>query len=327
MVRVPIDCLLAGMLAMTAAPGVAAVPGLAAAQEPVVPSGAPAAAEAADSEVMAGENARDRMSVSVFINDQGPFPFIVDTGATRSVVSIGLARRLGLPAGPAVRMHDIGGVGEAATAKLARLRVGPLEIADVTAPALPAAYLGGVGIVGLDGLADGRVLIDFGARRMTVTRAARRREAAEPGTIVVTARRRFGQLILADADIGGERIFVIIDTGAQYSIANPVLRAKLGRRGTLPPPTGVALIGVTGNIVHADLALLPRMRIGGLTLGNVPVAFADAHPFGRFGLARKPAMLMGMDLLKTFDRVSLDFARKTVKFLYRPDRRRAIAAR
>jgi hypothetical protein len=50
---------------------------------------------------------------------------------------------------------------------------------------------------------------------------------------------------------------------------------------------------------------------------NVVIAFDDAHAFDRFGLSNKPAMLLGMDIMQGFDRVSVDFARRKVRLLKR----------
>lgn len=268
----------------------------------------------------AAQNGRNRMTVDVFVNDQGPFPFIVDTGATRSVVSSILAARLALPPGPQVRLHDISGAGGVGTARVARMRVGPLETADVMAPSLDPRHIGGQGIIGLDGLADARLVIDFRDDAMTVTKASVRKEPIAPDEIVVTARRKFGQLILADADIDGQKVYVIVDSGAEFSIANSVLRRRLDRSGLMPPPVRIQLTGVSGKPVDADLAYLPKMRIGGFHIGNLPVAFADVHPFRQFGLENKPAMLLGMDLLQAFNRVSLDFGRRTVRFMLPRDK-------
>ena len=49
-------------------------------------------------------------------------------------------------------------------------------------------------------------------------------------------------------------------------------------------------------------------------MSDVPVAFADAVPFKRFGLDDKPALLLGMDALKLFRRVSIDFANREIRF-------------
>ena len=56
------------------------------------------------------------------------------------------------------------------------------------------------------------------------------------------------------------------------------------------------------------------MNIGGIIMKNVPIAFSDVHTFLQFGLGKMPAMLLGMDLLRAFSRVSLDFEEKKVSF-------------
>jgi hypothetical protein len=50
-------------------------------------------------------------------------------------------------------------------------------------------------------------------------------------------------------------------------------------------------------------------------MGNAAIAFADAHPFKLFGLDKKPSMLLGMEGLRSFERVSVDFSTKKVTFL------------
>ena len=46
----------------------------------------------------------------------------------------------------------------------------------------------------------------------------------------------------------------------------------------------------------------------------MPIAFADIPPFEVFGIADKPAMLLGTDLMENFRRVSLDFKDRKVRF-------------
>ena len=50
-----------------------------------------------------------RMTAPVRINGQGPFPFVVDTGANRTVISAELAARLGLSKGPDQAVNDAAG--------------------------------------------------------------------------------------------------------------------------------------------------------------------------------------------------------------------------
>ncbi|MEI9853096.1 MAG: hypothetical protein WDN24_22155 [Sphingomonas sp.] len=56
------------------------------------------------------------------------------------------------------------------------------------------------------------------------------------------------------------------------------------------------------------------MRVGGIEFGQLPVAFADVAPFQRFGLLRRPALLLGMDALRSFRQVEIDFPNRQVRF-------------
>jgi predicted aspartyl protease len=262
--------------------------------------------------VPAGADRLSRMTVGVLVNGQGPFRFVVDTGANRTVLSRALAARLALPAGAPTRVHDIAGISLAETALVRSLEVGTHRIDNIVAPVLSAADMGAEGILGIDGLVDQQVVMDFLENRMTITPV--RKVPGESDMIVVKARSRFGQLILADARIGRDRVYVIVDSGAEYSVGNSVLRARLLRGKRAGNPIPIELVGVSGRASAADLIVVPEMRIGGITLRGVPIAFADVHPFRQFGLQDKPAMLLGMDLLRSFARVALDFEQKKVRF-------------
>jgi hypothetical protein len=45
------------------------------------------------------------------------------------------------------------------------------------------------------------------------------------------------------------------------------------------------------------------------------VAFRDVHPFKLFNLQRRPAMLLGMENLSSFRRVTIDFAKRRITFI------------
>ena len=278
-----------------------------AAQETPSPPVAPTVVDAA-------RDASDRMTVPVTIDGKGPYAFVVDTGADRTVVSRELADTLRLPPGETVTMHSMTGVGSVDTVLVTRLGVGGGTHEELSAPALAEAHLGAKGLLGVDSLQGRRVTMDFRDRTFTVTNA-RVRERFDPDTIVVTARSRYGQLILVDSDIGGVPITVIIDSGAQNSIGNRALREMLGRKQKAMNFFRTELIDVTGGKLAADIALVNDIRIGGFTISSVAVAFADAHPFVKFGLLDRPAMLLGMDTLRVFRRVSVDFAARKVRFL------------
>jgi predicted aspartyl protease len=255
-----------------------------------------------------------RMTVPVTIDGRGPYQFVVDTGADRSVISRELADRLGLaPAGEAT-LHSMAGIERVSTVAVERLGVAGLVVPHIDAPALAEANLGAQGLLGIDSLKNRRIIMDFVARTLTIAEPGVR-EPVDPDTIVVTARSSYGQLVLVDAEIDKVRVTVIIDSGAQNTIGNPALRALLAKRHRKMIFTPTILIDVTGGRLAADVASVTRVRIANIDLGRMPIAFADAHPFKRFGLEKRPAMLLGIDTLRSFRRVSVDFAQRKVRFL------------
>ncbi len=265
---------------------------------------------------VAGAQVETRMAVDVMVNGRGPYRFVVDSGADRSVVGERLAAALRLPPGQAVTLHGMAGSSRRDTALIDRLAIGGSTVEDIAAPVLPERFLGARGLVGIDALRGQRLMLDFERQAITIE-DTRRPVKASADEIVVTARRRGGQLILTQARAGGVRISAVVDTGSQMTIGNLALRDALFRRRRPPSMAPATLISVTGETFEVPLTIVPEMRIGGITMRNVPVAFADLPPFALFGLGSVPAMMLGTDLMGSFRRVSLDFGAKKVRFQLR----------
>jgi hypothetical protein len=70
---------------------------------------------------------------------------------------------------------------------------------------------------------------------------------------------------------------------------------------------------VTGEKLVGEYTIDRELTVGGITLKKLPIVFADSHAFKRLGLDDKPALLLGMNALRSFDRVSIDFYRKKLK--------------
>jgi predicted aspartyl protease len=254
-----------------------------------------------------------RMTVETHVNGTGPFGFTIDTGSDRSVVSDRLALHLRLAAGTAVTVYGIAGPSSVSTVMLDSLRVGQRERKGVTAPVLPERSLGSPGFLGIDQLRDQRVIMDFKRNRITIANSAREAMEGEEGVIVVTGRSRFGQLILTDARVGGIKVHAIIDTGAENTIGNLVLRKMMAKRGDIKGQM-TSIIGVTGAELPAEASSIPHIKLGGLELAHMPIAYADVQTFKLFGIDDKPAILVGMDVLRGFERVAVDFKEREVRF-------------
>lgn len=255
----------------------------------------------------------DRMTVPVQLGGRGVYRFLVDTGSERTVISRQLVNRLGLRAGKSARLHSIVGAGPITTAIIPRLWLSNRQIGSIEAPILEAAHMGADGMLGVDSLKSQRVLFDFKANTMSITPASRRAESLGDGTIVVRARNRQGRLILTDATANAQPLTVVLDTGSQLSIGNPALYRRLIGKKVLGPPETISVQSVTGDTIAGEYMVLKEMEIGGVTLSNVAIVFADAHTFKQLGLSKKPALLLGMNAMRAFDRMSIDFANKKLR--------------
>ncbi|MBX9795987.1 MAG: retroviral-like aspartic protease family protein [Sphingomonas sp.] len=290
---------------------------------PSTPPPVPAATVSAEAEpplteadVLAiGRDQPGRMTVPVSIAGRGPYPFTIDTGAERTVVSRELARLLALPRGRDVRLTAMTGAAVVGTVRIPTLAMSSVVSRQIEAPALKGDNLGAPGLLGLDSLQGHQVSIDFDKGEMSVRRSRRRHrgggEPVEPGEIVVTAQSLLGQLIVTEAFYRGQRIRVVIDTGAAVSMGNLALRARVIRAKEKVVP--ITITGVTGETMTADYTQIGAVVFGGVTFQNLPVAFADAAPFKRLGLDNKPALLLGMDALKLMRRVDIDFVNREIR--------------
>lgn len=286
------------------------------ANRPMIPTATIDSSLEVHGQTLKAQEMMSRMLVRVRVNDRGPFLFIVDSGADRSVVGANLADRLELPGGKPATLQTLAGPHRVETVTVDRLGIGDTEVNGINAPALSETSLGADGLIGIDALSGQRLMLDFAANAITI-QDGRIAAASSADEIVVTARRRKGQLILTQGTIDGGTVYAVIDTGAQVTMGNLALRDKIFRDKRLPTPQPITLISVTGQAVNADLYVVPEMRLGGLVMRRVQIAFADVPPFALFGLAREPAMLLGTDLLQNFSKISMDFRRRLVRFRLR----------
>ncbi len=263
-----------------------------------------------------------RLTTPVYINGRGPFSFVVDTGANRSVMAADLAAELGLPAGRPARIHGIVSQQEAATVNAQSFTAGRLRLPIVDVPILRREDLGCDGFLGLDAFRDRCVAFDFRHGQVSIL-PGRFGELDRHDTgatltsdIIVRARERFGQLTITQADVMGQRISCFIDSGAQLSVGNMAMRralkARTGDRSFTPIP--VVLHGATGQQAHGEVAEVPRLGVSALRFTNFDMCFADLHTFSLWGMQDRPAMMMGMDLLGLFELVRVDFSQNTVSF-------------
>ena len=255
----------------------------------------------------------DRMTVPVLVSGSGPYRFLVDTGADRTAVSRELAGRLKLAAAESASVHSISGVSTVSTATVPAIQLTKKEIRNINAPLLESSNMGADGILGTDSLRSQRILFDFQANSLSIVPAATPDFRVERGTIVIQGARRNGRLVVTEATANGRPVTVVIDTGSQVSIGNAALRKALLGAKLLKGSDQVELISVTGDRIMGEYMFVKELEIGGVGMKDLAVIFADAHTFKQLGLDKKPAILLGMNAMRSFKKVSIDFANRRLR--------------
>lgn len=266
-------------------------------------------------DVALGEDQYERMTVPVLLSGTGPYRFLVDTGADRTAISRQLAASLKLGSTGSATLHSVTGSSTVATARVPSLRVTRKTLTVNNAPLLDRADMGADGILGVDSLRAQRVMFDFEGQTVSIVPSITQEVRDEPGAIVVQAKRRKGHLILTQATANGRRVNVVIDTGSQFTIGNSALRRQLLAGRQLTSSHQVELESVTGHKLIGDLMFVREIEIGGIHIKDLAVVFADSHAFKKLDMNDRPALLLGMNAMRAFKRVSIDFANKKLRIV------------
>ncbi|MEP7350291.1 MAG: retroviral-like aspartic protease family protein [Sphingorhabdus sp.] len=258
----------------------------------------------------------ERMTVQVQVNGSEAVPFIVDTGSERTVIANDLAKRLALEAGPKLTLATISGKSQVNSFYIGTLTTAAVNMEGLEAPGLERSNLGAYGLLGIDSLEDNRVLLDFTRKTMEVLPSPRGRGKSklENGMIVVTAKKQAGRMIISSARIDGIKVDIILDTGAQSSMGNAALRNRLKRRHRTIEFVPVQMRSVTGSLLVGEFTQLQKIEVGGLLIQDLPITFSNNYAFTALDMQDRPAILLGMDALKLFDRVMIDFRNRRVGF-------------
>jgi predicted aspartyl protease len=266
---------------------------------------------------VAGATSNDtagRAVALISINGQGPFRFIIDTGANRSVLSQGLATRLGLAHSGEGVVHSIDGSELAMLVNVESLSFGPLRLSGGETPVLDGPMLDGEhGLLGVDGMAGRLLHVDFTKHCVEIFESAA--QMPMQGWLSVPARVRFGSLLMVQGEIMGVRVNVLIDTGSNISLANVRFRDAL--RGVAARSVeyhGDHAFTFGRPIVLAQSVWTPRLRLGRTVVDGVKAYVGDFHIFELWGLQEEPTLLIGMDVLARSREMAIDYEQGVVHF-------------
>ena len=132
---------------------------------------------------------------------------------------------------------------------------------------------------------------------------------------MVRSKSRNCRLVISHAFADGIDVTIVLDTGSQVSIGNAALRKALLGKMALRQSGQIELESVTGDKLIGDYMFLRKLDLGDVGLKDLAIVFADAHTFNQLKLDDRPALLLGMNAMRGFERVSIDFARKQFRVL------------
>lgn len=226
-----------------------------------------------------------RPVADVVVGSLGTHPFLIDTAATHSLMSLELAQMLNLPLlkQSAIRLSGTHGDSVVNSIAVPAMRVGALGFEPGTMPLVGRDALGeALGLLGLDAWGQRTMEFDLRANQLTLVSTGARRP--RPRTVLAAAQ-RLEALAAFDAKVNGVTTRVLPDTGAPQSYGNSALARRLSPGTSLCVRLGSTGIELTG-VRHAD------------------------HPlFDAWGWRDRPALVLGVDALRSVGRFSLDTSR------------------
>ena len=205
-----------------------------------------------------------RVMAPVFVNGVGPFAFVVDTGASSSVISPRVVARLKLVPDPARAklLRGITGSEVVSTVAVESITAGEIMLAKSELPVVePRVFADADGIFGADAFARGCLYVNFANAHVSILRTACPRVGEN--WEVMRAKLRFGGLAVVNARVGNIRVIAIIDTGAERSLGNPALLAASGLQALADDPKSrTQVFAATSQAVFGNLVATPSIRLG-----------------------------------------------------------------
>jgi predicted aspartyl protease len=265
---------------------------------------------------------RDRIGrvwVPVVVDGKGPFRLVLDTGAQRSAMTTDTVRKLGLSQdlSPPVMLHGATGSAVTPTVLVESLRVGDLVLQPESMPVVADVFGGAEGLLGVDGMQDHRIFIDFRNDLISISRSQNRRAASGFTAVDFLPDRK--RLLVVRARVSNLPVLAIIDTGAQATVGNLALQTALRKRLKRDVTGPDRIQGATGEWQEGVGTRSTQIRLGDLTVRDAHVTFADLRIFENWEMNDEPALLIGMDLIGLVDQLVIDYRRREVHIKPRGD--------
>lgn len=251
----------------------------------------------------------------VRVNGQGPFDFILDTGAGTSLLSTELAKQLDVKILGSKEGHSAGGKVSVSLGKVDSLTLGETKLEGVEVGVVDLSHIGRAVGAKLDGdlgynfLKHFRVTIDYRDFELRLEDPKRVESFARGAQTQVAIRLAAPAkpLILVDVHANGRGPFQFaIDTGTSTTAITPDLARELRLETS---PVGAGTTG--GAPVEFSAGSLQSFQLGGAKLDNVAVVVADFFNMLSAAVGAKLDGIVGYNFLRNY-KVVIDYPGETL---------------
>lgn len=224
-------------------------------------------ADPAPEEIALSVRSSGAVRVPVFVNGQGPFTFLLDTGSSHTTLGSRLAGRLALPIVAQVRVTTPAGVQLQPVVAVEHLAIGNARVENLMPSVVSIAELRSLepgidGVVGQDFLKAFDYTVDYRRKRLRFTAESEGAHARLP--LVRSGDRSLVQLPGGE---GGEPVLMVPDSGSEGFVV-----FERNGRTALPMSYRDDAVGVAA-LSQQRLgrgALLRELKLGDVTLRDQP---------------------------------------------------------
>jgi hypothetical protein len=251
---------------------------------------------------------RGRPLANVSINGQGPFEMVIDTAAGGTLLSGDLIRRLALTSNRLARVQGASGAVDSALYELDAVEIAGMRRQNQYALEIPADSASSAahqGVLSARTFMGTRLTYALGAGVLRIDA----RDNREPLSNALDVRFRQNVYPFTPVTIAGIDATALIDAGARRSVGNRALRDALGFAANDPRLREVEPIGgATAHRTDTVAADIVSVAIAQHTFGALELAFADLPVFNSLEVAQTPAVILGMDVMRQLQTLTLDYS-------------------
>jgi predicted aspartyl protease len=254
-------------------------------------------------------------------NGEGPFEFILDTGAGTSLLSSELGQQLKIKVLGSREGKSAGGAVSISLGKLNSIAVGSAKLEDIDVGIVNLSHIGKTvgakidGDLGYNFLKHFRITLDYRRSQIRLDDPKRFEPAGRSKAVTEVTMRLASPakpLILVDVYGNGKGPFQFaIDTGTSTTAISPELAKELGVSDSPlgPVTTGGAHVDVTAGAVKS-------FQIGDACIDTLSVIVADFFAMLSNAIGTKLDGIVGYNFLRNY-KIALDYPNETLS-LFKP---------